>query len=103
VEAPEPPKPGALEWKVVGVWDGRESFRANAGRGYYRVDAAIGSGERFYVLCNYVGRKQRSIGGSRGFKTAEEAKAAAQQDYEQGDVAERTLKEPQPMRMGIPL
>jgi len=50
-----------LVWKRNGKDpDGREAFRARAGRGYYQVSPAKGD-DKFFTTKYFVGDKQRTI------------------------------------------
>jgi hypothetical protein len=91
----------ALTWKPTGELDGRPSFRAKAGCGYYEANAVIVSGgQRLYEARHSIDGKQRRIGDAQD---ADEAKALAQSDYEQGDADKRTNQATQPMRLNVGL
>jgi hypothetical protein len=96
----------ALVWKQIG-----NDFKAKAGRGRYVVERGFipeSKTEYFYEAAHYIDGKQRvvtpnSIAGMETVTTADEAKAFAQRDWEQGNADERTHKQPPPKGFSIPL
>jgi len=85
----------ALVWKVVGR--SQERFKAKAGRGHYTIEPAVShpKKEKFYWARHFVDGKERSLV-PRELPTADEAKALALHDYEQGARTSAPKRNPSP-------